>query len=128
MPVTDVDAESAAHLVSTGQCAYLDVRTPEEFAEGRCPGAINIPFMLKGAEGLTPNENFLDEVKAKFPNPAEDKVAVGCQVGGRSAKAAQLLDQEQYQYLVNVLGGFAAWQKAGLPVENDKCWMGPKNV
>lgn len=26
MPVTDVDAESAAHLVSTGQCAYLDVR------------------------------------------------------------------------------------------------------
>lgn len=26
-------------------------RTPEEFAEGRCPGAINIPFMLKGAEG-----------------------------------------------------------------------------
>ena len=43
--------------------------------------------------GLAPNEKFLDEVKAKFPNPAEDKVAVGCQVGGRSAKAAQLLDQ-----------------------------------
>jgi rhodanese-related sulfurtransferase len=43
--------------------------------------------------GLAPNEKFLDEVKAKFPNPTEDKVAVGCQVGGRSAKAAQLLDQ-----------------------------------
>ena len=109
----------------------VDRRTPEEFAEGRCPGAINIPFMLKGSEGgqcsrspsrtlashqccdharsaavyhsltsecaycpgLAPNEKFLDEVKAKFPNPADDKVAIGCQVGGRSAKAAQLLDQ-----------------------------------
>jgi hypothetical protein len=26
MPVTDVEVESAAHLVSTGQCTYLDVR------------------------------------------------------------------------------------------------------
>lgn len=26
MPVTDLDVERTAHLVSTGQCTYLDVR------------------------------------------------------------------------------------------------------
>lgn len=42
---------------------------------------------------MTPNDKFVDEVKAKFPDPSDDKIAIGCQVGGRSAKAAQVLDQ-----------------------------------
>lgn len=34
---------------SSGKWKYLDVRTPEEFADGHAPGAINVPLMLRQA-------------------------------------------------------------------------------
>ena len=46
-----------------------------------------------------------------------------CQSGGRSAKACQLLKAAGYYGVVNVEGGTAAWQAAGLPVVEGKKTM-----
>ena len=67
-------------------------------------------------------------MQARFPSGA--KLLVGCQMGGRSARAAQLLAGAGYETAVNVDGGFGGrrdpatgqvmaegWAPAGLPVE-----------
>ena len=61
----------------------LDVRTPEEFADGHVPGATNIPFEELSAKV---REGQLDEYKTK-------PIAVICQVGSRSAQAAVRLSK-----------------------------------
>ena len=45
-------------------------------------------------------------MQANFANDA--KLLIGCQVGGRSTQAAQMLASHGYQHVVNVRGGSAA--------------------
>jgi hypothetical protein len=51
--IPQLDAPAAQQLLAGGGGAwtYLDVRTQEEFAEGRAPGALNVPFMLRWGRG-----------------------------------------------------------------------------
>uniref|UniRef100_A0A383W325 Rhodanese domain-containing protein n=1 Tax=Tetradesmus obliquus TaxID=3088 RepID=A0A383W325_TETOB len=112
--VKKVPSTEAAILLESG-LRYLDVRTPEEYADGHAVGAINIPFMVKSAEGqLVPNPDFLQQVQAAFPDRAEE-IIVGCRSGNRSARAAGLLEQEQYSSLVDDAGGWLGWVEARLP-------------
>jgi hydroxyacylglutathione hydrolase len=81
----------------------MDVRQPAEWAQGHVPGACHIPA------GELPKR--LGEV------PAGGMVAAYCSSGYRSSVAASLLKRSGYRDVVNVIGGFSAWQAAGLPVE-----------
>jgi rhodanese-related sulfurtransferase len=78
----------------------LDVRTPEEFANGHIPGAINI-----NVEELSTR---MSEIPSDLP------VVVYCRSGNRSATAAAMLSGQGYT--VYDLGGIIDWQAAGLPV------------
>ena len=62
--------------------------------------------------------------------PHDARLLVGCQVGGRSTQAVQVLVSHGYQHAANVRGGFGGardpatgelvdegWSLAGLPVE-----------
>jgi rhodanese-related sulfurtransferase len=89
------DLQSQPHFL-------LDVRTPEEFAEGHIASAANI-----SVETLAAN---LQSVPRDVP------VVVYCHSGRRAAQAAQILSDAGYATIYN-LGGIAAWQAAGLPVE-----------
>ena len=84
----------------------LDVRTPEEFAAGHIPGSILLDFR---------SPKFADEI-AKLPR--DKPYLVHCAVGGRSAKACEKMSQIGFTNLVNLKGGFQAWQAEGKPVEN----------
>ena len=95
---------------------YLDVRTPEEFAGGHAPGALNVPYMNAGAAGMTPNPAFLAGC-AGVINKKDCQVLVGCKSGARSSKAATALSDAGYSGLIDVEGGFSAWEAANLPVE-----------
>ena len=77
---------------------------------------------------MTPNPEFLAVMEANYSHDA--RLLVGCQVGGRSVQAAQLLVSQGYQHVANVRGGFGGardpvggamvdegWHMAGLPVE-----------
>jgi len=86
-------------------CVFLDVRDPHEFAQGRLPGAKNVSRgMLEFA------------VENTLPNKSTP-VIVYCGTGGRSALAADVLQQMGYQDVVSMGGGIKAWQDAGLTIE-----------
>jgi len=73
----------------------LDVRTPEEFAEGRIPGAILAPY---------------DSLKQKFVEPDKSRpIVVYCRSGRRSAIAVETLKAMGYGNIAD-FGGISAWQ------------------
>lgn len=108
---------------------YLDVRTETEFTNGHPQKGVNIPAFFFQAPGRpTPNPDFLTVVEANVPKDAA--IIVGCQAGGRSQRAADLLAQAGYANVSNMMGGFgggqdqagqpiAGWRDAGLPVSTD---------
>jgi hydroxyacylglutathione hydrolase len=82
----------------------LDVRSPEELAKGRVPGAMHI-FIAHLAERL-------DELD-------RDKTIVTyCGSGYRASIAASLLKKAGFAKVANVPGSWSAWNTAGLPVAN----------
>ena len=84
----------------------IDVRTPDEYAAGHIPGAVNIPF---------------DEVAARISEvDAPHGVALYCMVGPRARKGESALLGAGYTSVLHIDGGLAAWQAAGLPVEQSK--------
>ncbi len=119
--------EAKAALDADPDAIYLDVRTEMEFAMGHPAGAINIPvaFPDPAAGGMRLNADFLPMVQKLLP--ADKPILCGCQMGGRSQMAAQVLDQAGYTNLANVQGGFGGardagipgWKSAGLPVSSE---------
>jgi hydroxyacylglutathione hydrolase len=80
----------------------LDVRTPEEYAEGHIQGAKLIPVQVLAKH--------LAEV------PKDKQVYVYCHSGRRSANAAKLLAEHGFTRIENMQGGITAWKDAGFPV------------
>ena len=70
----------------------LDVRTPEEFADGHIPGAINIP-----------NENIGENDIAELPDK-ERRIYVYCRSGNRSKQASAKLVNLGYTNVVEIGG------------------------
>lgn len=100
-----VTPEAVAQQLGDREAApfVLDVRTEEEFTEGRVPGAVNIP---------------VDQLEARLQRVPKDRpVVVYCASGGRAAKAGRLLAAHGYTNVSEMAGSFTAWRKAGLPVE-----------
>ena len=81
----------------------IDVRAAGEFKEGHLPGAVHMPL------------GYLAERATKIP--VATPIVVQCQVGGRSAIAASILERAGFTNVTNLTGGIAAWAGAGLPVE-----------
>jgi rhodanese-related sulfurtransferase len=102
---------------------YVDVRSPEEFAEGHPAGAFNVPWAFAGA----PNEHFLRVMRACFPPGT--KLVLGCRSGQRSAAAAAALEAHGWGELATLGPGYdgvrdafgrilePGWRRAGLPVD-----------
>jgi rhodanese-related sulfurtransferase len=93
-------------LYEQGQPVRLfDVRTPAEFRQVHVPYAVNTPL-----ETLDPN------TVIQACNGDSGPVYVICHSGGRGAKACEQLLAAGAGQVVNVEGGTAAWEQAGLPV------------
>lgn len=67
---------------------FVDVRTPEEFASGHVPGAVNIP--------LHQVQNRLEEFKTM-----QKPVVAYCRSGARSGMATSILTQNGVQEVIN---------------------------
>jgi rhodanese-related sulfurtransferase len=98
-------AELNAKVQAGAAPVVIDVRTPEEYAAGHVPGALNIP---------------VGEVTARVPEVAAPHgVALYCMVGPRARKGEAALLAAGYRgALYHLEGGLAAWQASGLPVES----------
>jgi len=120
-----VSVTDAASLMGEGW-RYLDVRSVPEFEAGHPTGAVNVPLLHAEQGRMVPNPDFFAVVAAHFG--PQDRLLVGCKMGGRSAQAAALLEASGYGNVANVGGGFSGardlygrvlapgWKDAGLPV------------
>jgi sulfur-carrier protein adenylyltransferase/sulfurtransferase len=92
--------ELAAKLDQIG-IVLIDVRNPNEFDIGRIPGSVLIPLSeIEDGQGV-----------AKVKELADGKeLYIHCKMGGRSAKALQVL-AEKGVHGTNVKGGINAWSE-----------------
>lgn len=78
----------------------VDVRTPAEFSDGHLKEATNIDIL---------QPNFKEKVSGL---DKEKPVLVYCKMGGRSSKAASILKDMGFTTIVDLDGGFQAWESA----------------
>ena len=102
MKISSTSVQDASERIHDTNVALIDVRSPEEFASGRVPGAINIPL-----EDIPTKGNELSQY---------DTVYLICRSGGRSGRAVMFLSMDGI-HAVNIEGGMLAWQNAGLAIE-----------
>ena len=82
----------------------LDVRTPEEFAEGHIDGATMIDFY---------EPDFAEQLATLDPDVP---YVLYCRSGNRSSQARTIMSELGFTTVDDVDGGILAWQSAGLPV------------
>ena len=98
---SNVGVEGFQTFIATPDVQLLDVRTPDEYADGHIAGAVLVDV----------NESDFEE-KAVAMLDASRPVAVYCRSGRRSARAANLLAARGLK-VTNLTGGVMAWQDAG---------------
>ena len=97
-----ITAEKLNARLQQGGLSVLDVRRQGEWDAGHIEGATWWP---------------LDNFKVSPPEIDHDSaLAIHCKGGYRSMIACSLLERAGFHHLLNVSGGFDAWQQAGLPV------------
>ena len=101
--VPEVSPESvAARLRSDDAPVLLDVREPDETAEGHLPGAL-----------LIPRGNL--ELRVERMVDREREVVIYCASGVRSVLSAKTLLDLGYARVSSLAGGYGRWSDLGLP-------------
>ena len=93
----------ATMLINQKDAVVIDVREAGEFAQTHILNSRNVP---------------LGEIEARIKELERFKdkpVIVSCATGNRSGSAASVLRKHGFTNVVNLAGGVAAWQQAGLP-------------
>ena len=94
---TEISVEDFKNIIGDEEYTLIDVRTAEEFAAGRIPGAINIP------RGLLEFK-----ITEKYPD-INTNIILYCKKGSRASLAARSLGQLKYKHVRSVAGGWNAW-------------------
>ncbi len=107
-PSDGINVHSAKSLIVDGEdIVVLDVRTPKEFAKGHIDGAVNInihdPEFHKYAAKLDRDKTYIVHCAV---NPR----------GGRGDKSIHIMGELGFPKLLSMDGGFNAWKRAGLPI------------
>ncbi len=91
-----VQWDEVAAEMATG-ATVVDVRTPEEHADGAIPGSVNIP---------------VDELRSRRDELPEGRIVVVCAVGVRGHTATRLIAQLGHPDVVNLDGGYLTYGSA----------------
>lgn len=89
-----ISPDEAKSMMNEG-VQMIDVRTPDEYAQGHVPGAKLMPLQAL--------ENNLDELNK------EERYLVICRSGARSAQASEILVQNGFKNIFSVNGGMNKW-------------------
>ena len=99
-PYKDISVTDAMKLHEQGDILFLDVRTPEETAEGVIPGAIIADYR---------SDSFKQEISTLDKSKS---YVVYCRSGGRSVQASNLMSEAGFSDLLNMKGGYNSWKEA----------------
>ncbi|MBW3611743.1 MAG: ThiF family adenylyltransferase, partial [Actinobacteria bacterium] len=105
--IHEVDTAGAEAAIAEG-AVVLDVREPDEYAQGALPGAVHI------ARG-----NLESQVENRLVE-RDAPIVVHCAGGTRSAFAAETLGHLGYTNVVSMAGGFNKWKDEG------RAWSTPR--
>ncbi len=98
--MANLSQQDWSKLASENQNAViLDVRTPEEVAEGMIPNAVNI--------NISDPHNFMEKLQTLDQSV---HYFVYCRSGARSAQACAVMQQLGFANTNNLLGGIMEWQ------------------
>lgn len=92
-------------LIQMQEVQIIDVRSQAEYQSGHLFDAKNIDVNSPEFEALIEN---LDKSKP---------VCVYCKSGGRSTKAAKILEQKGFKKVYDLKGGIVKWQKDGKEIQ-----------
>lgn len=93
--------DAKAILDKNKNVLFLDVRTPQETAQGYIPKALLLPI------------NEIERRSGEIPK--NRPIIVYCAVGSRSRSVAQFLARQGYGEVYNMTDGFFGWARGGLP-------------
>jgi len=99
-------AEAYAKLSSDAPIRLIDVREDHEWSAGHAQGAEHL------GKGIIERD-----IEQKVPDKNTELILY-CGGGFRSALAADVLQQMGYSKVCSMVGGWKAWQAAGLPTED----------
>lgn len=98
LPFRYSDMEEALALYEAGgDHLFVDVRTPDEYAQGHIPGAVNVP-----------NDTIGEEPVPELPD-LDRTLLVYCRTGVRSLAASEKLAAAGYTAVVDI-GGILDWK------------------
>src|SRR4051794_19217462 len=103
-PFGRLSPQEVSSRVSSGELKIVDVRENWEYARDHIPNAT-----------LTPLGQIISRPQEAI---TVDNVVFVCEVGQRSAVAAEMAAALGMQHVYNLEGGMQAWRTAGLPTEN----------
>ena len=99
-----ITPQDLVSLTNQDAAKLIDLRSPNEFADGHITGSINIPY--------ADIEDRLHEIKLQ-----EGKsLVLICDSGSQSANAGEVLNKSGYQNTVILSGGIGAWKLDNLPL------------
>jgi hydroxyacylglutathione hydrolase len=99
--IPQITAQDLAQSLKNGGVTLVDVRNPGEWSASHIDGATHIPL------------GRLEERLAEVPR--DKPIVVQCAAGARSMIGASLMKARGIDRVINLIGGFGAWSKAGLP-------------
>ena len=98
----EIKVEAAASLLAEGEgVTVLDIRTPEEFAEGHLAGAKNLDF----------TEGDFEERLAQLDR--SKPYLVHCASGRRSSQAMEVFKKLRFTRIHHLVDGYKGWVDAG---------------
>ena len=105
--VTDISQVELMQRIKANQAGLiLDVRSPQEYAEGHIPGAINIPHDQLGSR------------LAEIGSHKDKDVVLYCGSGGRVGIAVNTLRPAGFSKLLHLDGDMNGWRRNGsLPIK-----------
>lgn len=104
----DLSPSEMVEMVKQKPGTVLDVRTPQETAEGVIEGAVVNDFY---------EDSFADRLNELDKN---QPVYVYCAAGGRSSDAAEMMVESGFTEVYNLDGGMREWKKQNMPTTNLK--------
>jgi rhodanese-related sulfurtransferase len=101
--IREISPQDAAAKSQRGEAVIIDVREKDEWDEGHIPNATHLS---RGTIEL--------DIEEKVPD-TNALIVCHCGGGGRSALAAESLQEMGYKNVRSMAGGLKAWKAAGLP-------------
>ena len=108
--IIEIPAADLYNRIETSTAPLIiDVRSPDEFAAGHLPGALNVA-----------HSEFIDtpaESVALLPTAMDAEIVVYCASGKRAGIASTIIANAGYTNVGHLTGDFRGWEAAGYTIE-----------